>query len=227
MSTNHMGVNEDELSLQVREAVKEGLDWMLGDYEEKTVVERQYRAEEYGAEYTNKDVVYIKQMKEEFYDKKNAYEMFQDRTHNFGYFSSKRVKDAEKQKAFYESKGYYVELFQGNGGVIYVKTTLNKDISIDTKVVISYSPIAQLGAETFDAEATPYGESDNDTPVRIIVGGRVPHDGKSTLMNLLEDKMNQYGIPVELRDLDFSSPTNLKAGFDPNRKTKDWTEELT
>ena len=38
--------------------------------------------------------------------------------------------------------------------------------------------------------------------------------------------MNQYGIPVELRDLDFSSPTNLKAGFDPNRKTKDWTEEL-
>ena len=108
----------------------------------------------FGAEDTNKDVVYIKQMKEEFYDKKNAYEMFEDRTNNYGYFSSKlsAVKDAEKQKAFYESKGYYVELFQGNGGAIYVKTTLNKDISIDTRVVISYSPIAQLGAETFSAE---------------------------------------------------------------------------
>ena len=74
-------------------------------------------------------------------------------------------------------------------------------------------------------EATPYGESDNQYPVRIIVGGP-PHSGKSTLMNLLEDKMNQYGVDVELRDLDFSSPTNLKAGFDPNRETKDWDEDL-
>jgi len=111
--------DSENVSPQVREAVKEGLDWMLGDYEEKTVVERQYRAE----------------------------------------------------------------------------------------------------------EATPYGESDNQYPVRIIVGGP-PHSGKSTLMNLLEDKMNQYGVDVELRDLDFSSPTNLKAGFDPNRETKDWDEDL-
>ncbi len=79
------------------------------------------------------------------------------------------------------------------------------------------------GAETF--EATPYGEEDMEYPVRIIVGGP-PHSGKSTLMNLLEDKMNQYGVDVELRDLDFSSPTNLKAGFDPNRETKDWDEDL-
>ena len=78
-------------------------------------------------------------------------------------------------------------------------------------------------AETF--EATPYGEEDMEYPVRIIVGGP-PHSGKSTLMNLLEDKMNQYGVDVELRDLDFSSPTNLKAGFDPNRETKDWDEDL-
>ena len=85
-----------------------------------------------------------------------------------------------------------------------------------------------LNAETFEAmstDATPYGESDNQYPVRIIVGGP-PHSGKSTLMNLLEDKMNQYGVDVELRDLDFSSPTNLKAGFDPNRETKDWDEDL-
>ena len=80
-----------------------------------------------------------------------------------------------------------------------------------------------FGAETF--EATPYGEEDMEYPVRIIVGGP-PHSGKSTLMNLLEDKMNQYGVDVELRDLDFSSPTNLKAGFDPNRETKDWDEDL-
>jgi hypothetical protein len=44
------GGDSENVSPQVREAVKEGLDWMLGDYEEKTVVERQYRTEEYGAE---------------------------------------------------------------------------------------------------------------------------------------------------------------------------------
>ncbi len=110
--------------------------------------------EHYGAD-TTKEVMYVKQMKEEFYDKKNAYEMYEERTHNYGYFTSKpsAVKDAEESKAYYESKGYYVELFEGSGGVIYVKTTLNKDISIETRVVISYSPIVKLGAETFNAPA--------------------------------------------------------------------------
>ena len=47
-------------------------------------------------------------------------------------------------------------------------------------------------------------------------------------MNLVEDKMKQYGVSVELRDLDFSSPTNLKSsgGFDGNRKTIPWSPEL-
>ena len=88
-----------------------------------------------------------------------------------------------------------------------------------------YEEKTVVGRQYRAEEATPYGEEDMEYPVRIIVGGP-PHSGKSTLMNLLEDKMNQYGVDVELRDLDFSSPTNLKAGFDPNRETKDWDEDL-
>jgi hypothetical protein len=88
-------------------------------------------------------------------------------------------------------------------------------------------------AETFDAEGgivfadvprETLGGTNNN-PVRIIVGGP-PHSGKSTLMNLIEDKMNQYGVSVELRDLDFSAPTDLKGGFDEDRKKIDWTPEL-
>ena len=41
-----------------------------------------------------------------------------------------------------------------------------------------------------------------DKPLRIIIGGP-PHSGKSTFMNLLEDRFRYYQIPVELLDLDF------------------------
>jgi len=114
--------------------------------------------------HTNKEVLYVKQMKEQFFDKRNAYEMYDERTHDYGYFTSKNsaVKDAEKSKAFYESKGYYVELIQGNNGIIYVKTTLNKDISIDTSILISYTPIKKLGAETATYE--PSQEPDMEAP---------------------------------------------------------------
>jgi len=82
-----------------------------------------------------------------------------------------------------------------------------------------------LGAEGISNVPTAtLGQSTNN-PVRIIIGGP-PHSGKSTLMSLVEDKMKQYGVSVELRDLDFSSPTDLKGAFDPNRKTIDWTPEL-
>ena len=88
-------------------------------------------------------------------------------------------------------------------------------------------------AETFDAEGgITFADvpretlgGTNNNPVRIVVGGP-PHSGKSTLMNLIEDKMNQYGVSVELRDLDFSAPTDLKGGFDQNREKRDWTPEL-
>ena len=88
-------------------------------------------------------------------------------------------------------------------------------------------------AETFDAEGgITFADvpretlgGTNNNPVRIVVGGP-PHSGKSTLMNLIEDKMNQYGVSVELRDLDFSAPTDLKGGFDQNREKKNWTPEL-
>ena len=81
------------------------------------------------------------------------------------------------------------------------------------------------GAESISKVPTAtLGQSTNN-PVRIIIGGP-PHSGKSTLMSLVEDKMKQYGVSVELRDLDFSSPTDLKGAFDPNRKTIDWTPEL-
>jgi len=135
---------------------KEDLKEMENDTVYKYIINPNYSLDnEYNLQYdaeTNKEVMYVKQMKEEFYDKKNAYEMYEERTHNYGYFTSKpsAVKDAEESKAYYESKGYYVELFEGNSGVIYVKTTLNKDISIETRVVISYSPIVKLGAETFN-----------------------------------------------------------------------------
>jgi hypothetical protein len=90
-----------------------------------------------------------------------------------------------------------------------------------------------FGAESYEAEGgLSYADipdatlgGTNNNPVRIIVGGP-PHSGKSTLMNLIEDKMNQYGVSVELRDLDFSAPTDLKGGFDENREKKEWTPEL-
>ena len=64
-------------------------------------------------------------------------------------------------------------------------------------------------------------------PLRIIVGGP-PHSGKSTLMHLLEDKFNEYGVPVELVDMDLSAPTDLrsKEGFTVTRAKRDWTDEL-
>ena len=45
-----------------------------------------------------------------------------------------------------------------------------------------------------------------DKPLRIIIGGP-PHSGKSTFMNLLEDRFRYYQIPVQLLDLDLSAPT--------------------
>ena len=64
-------------------------------------------------------------------------------------------------------------------------------------------------------------------PLRIIVGGP-PHSGKSTLMHLLEDKFNEYSVPVELVDMDLSAPTDLrsKEGFTVTRAKRDWTDEL-
>ena len=64
-----------------------------------------------------------------------------------------------------------------------------------------------------------------DQPLRVIIGGP-PHSGKSTLMNLLEDRFRYYQIPVELLDLDLSSPTPLKAGFTEQREKKKWTSTL-
>jgi len=64
-----------------------------------------------------------------------------------------------------------------------------------------------------------------DQPLRVIIGGP-PHSGKSTLMNLLEDRFQYYQIPVELLDLDLSSPTPLKAGFTEQREKKAWTSTL-
>ena len=51
IDTNYMGVGEDEVSPQALEAVKEGLNWMLGDYAEETVVERKYKADNQSAVY--------------------------------------------------------------------------------------------------------------------------------------------------------------------------------
>lgn len=128
------------------------------------------------------------------------------------YVRNKRVREDKKA----ESDFYEAELYDADA----------ETFCADKNCGCGQDPCKTYGVESFDAEvATPYGESDNQYPVRIIVGGP-PHSGKSTLMNLLEDKMNQYGVDVELRDLDFSSPTNLKAGFDPNRETKDWDEDL-
>jgi len=84
--------------------------------------------------------------------------------------------------------------------------------------------VAERGLSYADIPDTTLAGTNNN-PVRIIVGGP-PHSGKSTLMNLIEDKMNQYGVAVELRDLDFSAPTDLKGGFDEKRDKKDWTPEL-
>ncbi len=64
-----------------------------------------------------------------------------------------------------------------------------------------------------------------DDPLRIIIGGP-PHSGKSTQMNLLEDKFMHYQVPVELLDLDLSAPTPLKSGFTQERTKKDWTAAL-
>ena len=64
-----------------------------------------------------------------------------------------------------------------------------------------------------------------DEPLRIIIGGP-PHSGKSTLMNLLEDKFRHYQVPVELLDLDLSAPTPLKSGFTQERTKKKWTDAL-
>tara|TARA_A100001391_G_scaffold40259_1_gene22502 strand:+ start:22620 stop:23906 length:1287 start_codon:yes stop_codon:yes gene_type:complete len=66
-----------------------------------------------------------------------------------------------------------------------------------------------------------------DAPLRIVVGGP-PHSGKSTLMHLLEDKFNEYGVPVELVDMDLSAPTDLrsKEGFTVTREKRDWTMDL-
>ena len=62
-------------------------------------------------------------------------------------------------------------------------------------------------------------------PLRIIIGGP-PHSGKSTFMNLLEDRFRYYQIPVELLDLDLSAPTPLKTGFTQQREKKKWTSTL-
>ena len=64
-----------------------------------------------------------------------------------------------------------------------------------------------------------------DKPLRIIIGGP-PHSGKSTFMNLLEDRFRYYQIPVELLDLDLSAPTPLKTGFTQQRDKKKWTSTL-
>ena len=64
-----------------------------------------------------------------------------------------------------------------------------------------------------------------DKPLRIIIGGP-PHSGKSTFMNLLEDRFRYYQIPVELVDLDLSAPTPLKTGFTQQREKKKWTSTL-
>lgn len=64
-----------------------------------------------------------------------------------------------------------------------------------------------------------------DQPLRIIIGGP-PHSGKSTFMNLLEDRFRYYQIPVELLDLDLSAPTPLKTGFTQQRDKKKWTSTL-
>ena len=84
--------------------------------------------------------------------------------------------------------------------------------------------LTEYSAETFNADLDD-DEYPPANPLRIIIGGP-PHSGKSTLMNLLEDKFNQYGVSVELRDLDLASKTDLKGGFDINREKKDWTPEL-
>lgn len=64
-----------------------------------------------------------------------------------------------------------------------------------------------------------------DQPLRVIIGGP-PHSGKSTLMNLLEDRFRYYQIPVELLDLDLASPTPLKTGFTEQREKRNWTPTL-
>ena len=64
-----------------------------------------------------------------------------------------------------------------------------------------------------------------DQPLRIIIGGP-PHSGKSTLMNLLEDRFQYYQIPVQLLDLDLSAPTPLKTGFTEQREKRKWTSSL-
>jgi len=66
-----------------------------------------------------------------------------------------------------------------------------------------------------------------DQPLRIIIGGP-PHSGKSTMMNLLEDRFRYYQIPVELLDLDLYSPTPLKTGFTEQREKRKggWTNTL-
>lgn len=64
-----------------------------------------------------------------------------------------------------------------------------------------------------------------DQPLRIIIGGP-PHSGKSTLMNLLEDRFQYYQIPVQLLDLDLSAPTPLKTGFTQQREKRKWTSTL-
>jgi len=64
-----------------------------------------------------------------------------------------------------------------------------------------------------------------DKPLRIIIGGP-PHSGKSTFMNLLEDRFRYYQIPVQLLDLDLSAPTPLKTGFTQQREKKKWTSTL-
>ena len=69
--------------------------------------------------------------------------------------------------------------------------------------------------------------SDEPAPLRIIIGGP-PHSGKSTLMHLLENKFNEYHVPVELVDMDLSAPTDLrsKEGFTRTRDKRDWTLDL-